>query len=71
MESDSVRVGTEAAGLAASDMGDSLKGRCPDSISKWLVGSEWRALSSEMRIIGIHPAVFLRVASKGLTGYEE
>jgi len=36
---------------------------------EWAVGSEGRAPSSRMGIVGIHPAVFVRVASKGLAGY--
>ena len=35
-----------------------------------MVGSdEWRGRSSRMGIVGIHPAVFVRVARKGLRGY--
>ena len=30
---------------------------------------EWRGMSSRMGIVGIHPAVFVRVANKGLRGY--
>jgi len=34
-----------------------------------VVGCERRVMSFRMGIVGIHPAVFVRVANTGLTGY--
>ena len=34
-----------------------------------VASDECRVASSRMGIVGVHPAVFVRVASKGLTGY--
>jgi len=34
-----------------------------------VASGDWRPASSRLGIVGIHPAVFVRVANKGLAGY--
>ena len=42
-----------------------VKGKDLDTVAS----DEYRVASSRLGIVGIHPAVFVRVANKGLAGY--